>query len=78
MTATVITGPQIPVFQLIVITSAMRLYIKTGMRANRAYTPANMIAYASKITGKAYKRNGLTEAYNDLRDGFPDVNIKPL
>jgi hypothetical protein len=78
MSATVIKGPQIPMFQLIMITSAMRLYINTGMKANRSYTPANMLAYASTLTGKTYKRTALKEAYNDLREGFPDAQIRPL
>lgn len=57
---------QVSRVQFIVIRSAMRLYLNTGMKANRAFTPANMIAFAAQITGKRYKRTQLREAYLDL------------
>lgn len=51
-----------------VLRSAIRLYVHTGMKANRAYTPSNMLAAASKISGESYPRGkaGLRLAYADL------------
>lgn len=42
-------------FVAISLKSAIKLYARTGMKANRAYTPKNMLAKASEITGKAFK-----------------------
>jgi hypothetical protein len=78
MSATVLTGQQIPAFQFVVITGAMRMYIVHGIKASRNYTPANMLAFASTVTGKQYKRNGLRQAYEDIRAMYPDANIRPL
>ena len=77
---TVITGEDIPRFQKIVVCSAMTLYINTGMKANRAYTPTNMLAFATQCTGKTFKKgkNGLIAAYNAMREQFPDLNLKAL
>lgn len=64
----VFTGSQIDGFRLRVVASAMSLYLKTGMKVNRAYTPTNMTAVVSEYTGKTYARSrtGLEEAYADL------------
>jgi hypothetical protein len=66
------TPGQIEAFRLRVIMSAIKLYLKTGMKANRAYTPANMRAVASQYTGKTYPRSrkGLEAALNDLNALF--------
>ena len=50
--ATVATGHGVSVFQAITIKSALKLYANTGMKANRAYTPKNMMAMVTKITGQ--------------------------
>ena len=42
-------------YRAIVIKSGLKLYAKTGMKPNRAYTPSNMMAVASEITGKKFK-----------------------
>jgi len=42
-------------YQAVVVKAALRLYAKTGMKANSAYTPKNMMAVATKITGKKFK-----------------------
>lgn len=63
------TGPDaVRLFQATVIKNALDLYDRTGMLANRAYTPANMLLTASRITGKAYKRGrkGRAAAIADL------------
>jgi hypothetical protein len=43
------------IFQALTIASALKLYAKTGIKANRSYTPSNMIAAAREITGKNFK-----------------------
>lgn len=42
-------------FVAVTLKSAIKLYARTGMKANRAYTPKNMLAKASEITGKTFK-----------------------
>lgn len=61
-----VTGGGVSIFRAATIASAMRLYIKTGMKANRAYTPTNMLAAAGQILGKTYKRGQLQQAADDL------------
>jgi hypothetical protein len=46
-------------FQATVILRAVRLYIKTGIRANRAYTPSAMARTASNLTGKVLSHRNL-------------------
>lgn len=60
------TQPQL--FQAMAIKSAIRVYAKTGMKVNRAYTPKNMMAMAQKITGKARKARDYQGAIDDLND----------
>lgn len=45
----------VAVYRATVIEHALRFYVKTGMRVNRAYTPANMMAAACDITGMKFK-----------------------
>lgn len=55
---TMITGDGVTRFQAAVLKSALQMYVSTGMKAGRAYTPSNMMATAEKITGKKFaKRN---------------------
>lgn len=42
------------IFQAIVIRRALELYKRTGIKANRAYTPTNMMRTAAAITGKKF------------------------
>lgn len=49
-----------------VLQSALRMYARTGMKANTAYTPTRMLAAASSITGKKYKRGAYLQAADDL------------
>ena len=62
------TPEQIDSYRAKVILSAIGLYLKTGMTANRMYTPANMRAAATGYTGTPYaaSRKGLEKAYADL------------
>lgn len=54
------------IFQAKVIASALRLYAKTKTKVNRAYTPTNMHAMVTKITGKTFKRSQYLEAADAL------------
>lgn len=61
-------GPDaVSVYQVLVIASALRLYAKTGMKANRAYTPTAMLAAAKRITGRAFKRGQYVQAADALK-----------
>lgn len=65
--AVTFTGPeQVGTYVMVVLKSAISLYMNTGMKANRAYTPTNMLRKAGEITGKKYKRGQLQMAYDDL------------
>lgn len=65
---TTFAGPDATkLFAAVALRLAIDLYVKTGMRANRAYTPTNMRAAATRITGKTYKRTELAKASADLK-----------
>lgn len=55
------------IYQALAIKAALRLYAKTGIKANRAYTPKNMIATASKITGRKFKARDYLGAADALQ-----------
>ena len=63
-----VTAHSIEMYRMTVIRSALKLYIKTGMKANSMYTPSNMLAAISKKSGKAYKKSkqGYAEAFEDV------------
>lgn len=65
---TTITGDAIGGFRGKVILSAIQLYLKTGMRANRAYTNANMVRAAGEFTRNTYPatKKGLSRAAAEL------------
>ena len=50
-----------------VLKSAIKLFAKTGIKVNRAYTPGAMLAAAGQITGKKYKRSQYQQAIDDLQ-----------
>jgi hypothetical protein len=56
----------VEVFRLRVIASGLRLYAKTGIKPNRAYTPSAMLAAAEQVTGKKYKRGAYEAAAADI------------
>ena len=60
----------IEMYRMAVIHSALKLYVKTGIKANTMYTPGNMLAAISKKSGKTYKKSkqGYAEALQDLSD----------
>ena len=58
------------VYQALVIARALKLYAKTGIKANRAYTPTNMLRMATKITGKSFKRGQYMEAHDAIMEAL--------
>jgi hypothetical protein len=60
----------IKVYQFTVIRAALKLYLNTGVKANTSYTPSNMVAKISEVTGKHYttKRASMEQALSDLND----------
>jgi len=42
-------------YQAIALKSGLRLYAKTGMKPNRAWSPSAMMKTAATITGKKFK-----------------------
>ncbi len=69
----------VTIFQAVTLASALRLYAKTGMKPNRAYTPARMLATANELTGHNYRRGqyeaaaaALVELAERLRRENPD------
>lgn len=74
MSAQVFSGrEEVNTFALIVLKRAIKLYIQTGMKANRAYTPKNMLAKAGELLGKTYKRGQLQQAHDDLQAKFDEI-----
>lgn len=68
MTHSVFTGSAVQKYQQLVIAKALEVYAKTGMKVNRDYTPKNMMAMATKITGKKFKARDYLGAAKALRD----------
>lgn len=67
--ATVITGAEnISKVRALIIASALNLYAKTGIKANRLYTPTNMMKAAREITGKQFKNRDYVGAAAALRE----------
>ena len=54
------------VFRCEVIASALRLYAKSKMQVNRAYTPTAMLRAAEQLTGCKFKRGQYHEAADAL------------
>ena len=66
MTIIASTPAEINMFQVITIRAAIRMYANHGLKANRAYTPTNMLAMAGKLTGKSLKRGQFEQAFDAL------------
>lgn len=50
-----VTGAEsVNLYRAVLIKNALKLYIKTGMKANRAYTPKNMLAVVKEFTGVSF------------------------
>lgn len=64
---------EVNTFVLVTLKAAIGLYVKTGMKANRDYTPTNMLRKASEFTGKTYKRGQLQQAFDDLQAKYNEI-----
>jgi len=62
MTIIASTPAEVNVYVATVLKSAIKLYAATKMQVNRAYTPTRMLAKASEITGKKFKRGQFEQA----------------
>ena len=61
-------GPDaVAFYRATVIAGGLRLYAKTGMQPNRAYTPRAMMRVASEITGKKFKARDYIGAADALK-----------
>ena len=56
------------VYRALVIAKALKLYANTGIKANRAYTPTNMLNVATEITGRKFKRGQYMEAHDAIME----------
>lgn len=54
------------IYQALVLKHALRLYAKTGIKVNTAYTPKNMLLTAGRITGQSFKRGQYVQAADAL------------
>jgi hypothetical protein len=65
---TATSAREVELYRLIVIKHAIKLYLETGMKANRAFTPTAMREAVGQITGTTYPKSkkGLTAAFTDL------------
>ena len=79
---TTFSGPRaVDVFAMLTLASGLRLYAKTGIKPNRAYTPKAMMRAAERHTGMVFKprdyesaASALTEAAEALAGNLPDGN----
>jgi hypothetical protein len=66
MTISATTPEQVNAFAAVTLAHALKLYAKTGMKVNRAYTPANMMKTATAWTGQTFKARDYMAAANAL------------
>jgi len=67
MSAMVFSGTAgVNTFRAITLKSGLALYAKTGMKPNRMWSPKNMMALASEITGKKFKARDYQGAVDAL------------
>ena len=55
-------------YQALAIASALELYARTGMRANSAYTPRNMISAAGRILDQVQPKRDYVGTAKRLRE----------
>ena len=55
-------------YQAVVLKSGLKLYAKTGMKPNRAWTPTRMLRLAEHITGRKFKRGEYMLAHDALAE----------
>lgn len=70
MTGNAITfdGPVgVNIYRATVCAQGLKLYAETGMRLNRAFTPAAMMKVAAEITGRKFKARDYQGAADALK-----------
>lgn len=71
-----VTGPEaVKLYAAVVLRSAIKLYVNTGIKASRFHTPTAMLASAGTYTGKTYKRGQLPQAFADLNKWIAEQKI---
>lgn len=60
-------------FKAIALKNGLKLYARTGMKPNRAWTPSAMLQAAGALTGKVFKRGQYDAAIAAL-DEWLSVN----
>lgn len=63
----------VSVYAMTALASALKLYARTGLKVNRAYTPKAMLEAASRYTGQTFKRGQYMEASDALRAKAQEV-----
>lgn len=66
----------VSVFQALALASGLRLYAKTGMKPNRAWTPGAMLRTAAALTGKTFKARDYLGAAEALKAFADETAIK--
>ena len=65
---TTFVGPDaVLLVQAITLKAGLRLYARSGIRANRHFSPTSMLQQAASITHKTYKRGAYSQAADDLQ-----------
>lgn len=64
---TTFTGKGVDMFKALLLANALGFYAKTKMKVNSAYTPANMMKAAARITGKTFRARDYSGAAEALR-----------
>lgn len=65
---TAFVGPDaVALFRAAALWSGLRLYARSRIKPNRAWTPTAMLKAAGQITGKTYKRGQYETAAADLK-----------
>lgn len=67
MSTSTFTGGAVNRYQAVIIAGALKLYARTGIKANRAYTPKNMMRMATIITGKQFAARDYMGAHDALK-----------
>lgn len=66
------TITNVPLYVAIAVKHGLKLYMATGMKPNRAWTPTAMLRKASEITGQEFKRGQYAQAVAAL-DAYLDA-----
>lgn len=66
---------QVAAVRALTIRKAIQMWVKHGIKANRAYTPSAMARAAGDITGKTYasSKKSLNQAVDDIAAKYPEA-----